>query len=185
MKKIRINEIGNKYGKLTVVDFAKNPSLDKKGNARWLCKCDCGNTKEIIGYNLRGGHSKSCGCEVHKTKSRHQKWTGHNELSGTFFSAIRDGARHRNLEFDISIEYIWELFLKQNRQCALSGLVLTLPQKCKDVDKTASLDRIDSTKGYVKGNVQWIHKDINLMKWNLVQTEFINYCKLIYEKHTK
>lgn len=185
MKKTLINEIGNKYGKLTVIDFAKKRPFDKRGNALWLCECECGKLKEIIGYNLRSGHSKSCGCQTYKIKSNHQNWNGYEEISGTFFNAIKDNARNRDLIFDISIEYIWDLFLKQNRKCALSGLELTLPQKCKDNIHTASLDRIDSTKGYIKGNVQWIHKDINVMKMDLIEEKFFNYCKLIYEHRIK
>lgn len=33
-----------------------------KGMAAWLCKCDCGTTKTVIGNNLRQGHVVSCGC---------------------------------------------------------------------------------------------------------------------------
>jgi len=44
---------------------------------------------------------------------------------------------------------------------------------------TASVDRIDSNKGYIKGNVQFVHKDINLMK-NVLNIEyFIEMCKKI------
>jgi hypothetical protein len=112
-------------------------------------------------------------------------WCGYEEISGTFYGAIRDGAKHRNLQFEISIEYIWNLYLKQNRKCALTGIEISLPQKCKDTNQTASLDRIDSSKGYVAGNVQWVHKDINQMKMDLTQDQFINYCKLTYENVTK
>ena len=44
---------------------------------------------------------------------------------------------------------------------------------------TASLDRIDSSKGYVKGNVQWVHKDINKMKTDFEQSIFIKLCKSV------
>lgn len=53
-----INEIGNKYGKLTVIERA-----GKRNNlATWLCKCDCGNTIIVPGAYLRSGNTKSCGC---------------------------------------------------------------------------------------------------------------------------
>lgn len=55
-----INEIGNKYGKLLVVDKAEP---DDSGATRWVCKCDCGNTTISRGTSLRNGHSTSCGCE--------------------------------------------------------------------------------------------------------------------------
>lgn len=60
---------------------------------------------------------------------------------------------------------------------ALSGLKIELSINRKN--QTASLDRIDSSKGYIEGNVQWLHKDINQMKINFNQKDFIKYCKLI------
>lgn len=45
--------------------------------------------------------------------------------------------------------------------------------------RTASLDRIDSTRGYVVGNLQWIHKDLNLMKNTLPTSLFIEWCKKV------
>lgn len=53
------NEIGNRYGYLTVINRAKN---DKEGHAQWLCKCDCGNEIIVRGKSLRSGNTKSCGC---------------------------------------------------------------------------------------------------------------------------
>lgn len=45
---------------------------------------------------------------------------------------------------------------------------------------TASLDRIDSTKGYIHGNLQWIHKDLNQMKSNRTQDEFLEWVRKVY-----
>jgi len=55
------NEIGNKYGKLLVIEKAPRPENRPKG-AYWLCKCNCGNYKVIRGADLRSGHVNSCGC---------------------------------------------------------------------------------------------------------------------------
>lgn len=56
------NEIGNKYGHLTVIERAGS---DKNGQAIWLCECDCENHSRIkvLGGNLRKGHTTSCGCD--------------------------------------------------------------------------------------------------------------------------
>ena len=54
-----INEIGNKYGKLTVIEFI---GTNKEGNALWRCSCDCGNEKVTTGKSLRKGLALSCGC---------------------------------------------------------------------------------------------------------------------------
>ena len=54
-----INETGNVYGKLTVLNRAEN---DKRGNVRWVCRCECGNETVTNGRSLRRGHTKSCSC---------------------------------------------------------------------------------------------------------------------------
>ena len=59
-KAIKKNEIGNKYGLLTVIDEA--PSRNYNTDAYWLCKCECGNLIEVSGTHLRSGNTKSCGC---------------------------------------------------------------------------------------------------------------------------
>lgn len=54
-----INEIGNRYGKLTVI--SRHYSQTHRG-AEWICRCDCGNTIMARGYDLRKGNVVSCGC---------------------------------------------------------------------------------------------------------------------------
>ena len=49
-----IDLTGQKFGNLTVVKYI--------GNRNWECKCDCGNVTTVKGYNLKNGHTKSCGC---------------------------------------------------------------------------------------------------------------------------
>ncbi len=49
---------GQRFGRLVVLNREKN----RKSNATWLCKCDCGNQKIVVGDYLRTGRTKSCGC---------------------------------------------------------------------------------------------------------------------------
>ena len=58
------NEIGNKYGLLTVLREVKN--RDKGSHVYWECQCDCNNHTIIVvdGTKLRNGHTRSCGCLV-------------------------------------------------------------------------------------------------------------------------
>ena len=53
------NLVGRKFNRLLVVRKAGNT---KWGNAKWFCKCDCGNERIVQAGNLRGGNSQSCGC---------------------------------------------------------------------------------------------------------------------------
>jgi hypothetical protein len=62
MSKKRLNLVGEKFGRLKVLEYAGN---NKHRSSLWLCKCDCGNEKIIKGRNLINGDTKSCGC-LHK-----------------------------------------------------------------------------------------------------------------------
>lgn len=176
----KINIINQKFGKLTVLN---EHSKTRNGHERYTCLCDCGNICNILKTHLRQGNTISCGCTIPKGKEK-SNWTGVGEISGNFWYShiVRsaNGSKGRKkIILSITKEEAWQLFLKQNRKCALSGIELTFPIKSKDRSYTASLDRIDSSKGYTLDNVQWVHKDINIMKNKFNQTHFINFCKLI------
>lgn len=167
-----------KYGLLTPIDRAPN-NPKRKYQHYWNCKCDCGNPTVVRAANLVTGVTKSCGCLHRLRGSKHKDWKGHGEIYKDFFTTIVRGANARKLPIDITIEQIWDLFLKQDRCCALTGLLLKFGETSKDRSITASLDRIDSNKGYTIDNVQWVHKVINMMKNNLSCDDFINYCSLV------
>lgn len=56
---------GQVFGKLQVIK-----RIEAKGQARWLCQCDCGNETIVTGYNLRTGLSTSCGCKRKEISSK-------------------------------------------------------------------------------------------------------------------
>ena len=59
--------IGKKYGKLTVLEeLGKN----KWGKIIYKCRCDCGNTTDVLSNSLRTGHTQSCGCTKSITPSK-------------------------------------------------------------------------------------------------------------------
>ena len=91
-------------------------------------------------------------------------------------------AKKRNIEFKITKSEAYEKFLAQNKKCKLSGLPLSFPLHGTDLINNgciASLDRIDSNMSYTYNNIQWVHKDINLMKNALSELRFMELCKLI------
>ncbi|NEQ64554.1 MAG: hypothetical protein F6K21_03430 [Symploca sp. SIO2D2] len=62
-----IDETGNVYGKLTVIQ--RVPSITQS-KAKWLCQCECGNYREVEGTKLRKGKITHCGCDRKSTKGR-------------------------------------------------------------------------------------------------------------------
>ena len=56
----KINDLtGIRFGRLVV---KRQDGRSNKGQVRWLCQCDCGNTKTVDAYSLRSGNTRSCGC---------------------------------------------------------------------------------------------------------------------------
>jgi len=110
-------------------------------------------------------------------------WFGYKDLSQTFWGSIQKSAKDRNILFDLTREFVWELYEKQDRKCSLSGMDICIYPRSRNKEffkfNTASLDRIDSLKGYTEDNVQWVHKTVNHIKWALPQDEFISICKMI------
>lgn len=107
----------------------------------------------------------------------------HAVIPSRYFNSIYHNAKRRNLKFEITIDDMWEQFTKQLGKCALSDMSLEFPSfGDKATVQTASLDRINSDIGYFKDNIQWLHKDVNKMKWELDQERFIELCKIITNK---
>jgi Probable Zinc-ribbon domain len=168
----------------TLDDYAKS----SKVKAWWKC-LDCSHEWQARIGNRINRESKCPNCKKLRFRGNlNPLWTGHGEISGAQWHNIQKEAsearRNRRytkprppLEFTITIEYVWDLFLKQDRKCALSGKPLTMRGKIDNKQSgNASLDRIDSTKGYIPGNVQWIDKKLQRFKNNLPQEDFITIC---------
>lgn len=120
-----------------------------------------------------------------KIGKAHHTFTGYEEISGSYWRKAKDGAKTRGLPFRVSMEYAWKKFIRQKRKCALSGIKLKFNSRFGVWDGNASLDRIDSSKGYIEGNIQWVHRDINRMKTNLKQSDFIHHCKRVATHRTR
>lgn len=93
-------------------------------------------------------------------------------------------------ECNLTLEYLKQIWEQQDGICPYTGLKLYLPtwKKVGNAEQMwcrASLDRIDSSKGYVVGNVQFISTPINLMKSTMSDLETKQYLKLIssYTSH--
>lgn len=167
----RIDMIGKVFGQLTVISYSYTKSNKR---LQWNCLCSCGKNCVSDGVDLRQGKIKTCGCRIYR-KSR-TNWQGYKDISKSYWQVVNHNAQQRNLDFDITLEYIWDLFQTQNGKCVFTGETLTL---CPYKDQTASLDRINSNKGYIKGNVQWVHKTINKLKNNFSDEDFIEWCRKI------
>lgn len=162
--------IGTKYNNWEIIDN-KTYKVPSNRASYWKVRCKCG--YETIRcsthlVNLRGQSCKSCAALKFPFEQ-------------SYLRKIKERAKKSGFEFDLTLDYLNSIF---NGKCKLTGLDIQFGKhwKLKLSDQTASLDRIDSEKGYIKGNVQWVHKDINRMKWAFTEKYFIELCKKVVTK---
>jgi hypothetical protein len=188
---------GQKFNMLIAIKNTGKHTKD--GKHIWLFKCECGNLKEMVKNRVTHGDIISCGCYRLKVlRSRkgekrisirgknHYKFSGYEDITGSYLNSMKTHAKERNMSFFPNwddyklLKHIWGIMIQQQGKCALSGVKINFGSR-KIQEQTASLDRKDSSKGYIKGNVQWIHKDIQIMKWNLDEKYFVEKCKEVVE----
>lgn len=82
--------IGNKYGKLTVVE--RSQEIAANGSPKWICKCECGNITVVERSNLLKGSIKSCGkCRVYNTYDlSHSYGIGYTSNGTCFYFDLED-----------------------------------------------------------------------------------------------
>ena len=78
------NEAGNRYERVLVIKRVEN---NHRGDAQWLCLCDCGKEFVTKGVSLRSGHTKSCGC-LQKEKAQQIGYNNTIDLIGQKFGKL-------------------------------------------------------------------------------------------------
>ena len=165
---------GKRFGKWIVLN---KPHISTSKGAFWRCKCDCGKIKEVCSNDLRKGISKSCGCANTLPKGE----SGFNRT----FNHVRKQAINRGYSFNLTKNEAKTLFLQNCAYCGSnpSCLVDSSKNRSNGDFNYNTIDRIDNSKGYTKGNVQTLCYDCNRMKGTLSEKEFKNHLKrIIYFK---
>lgn len=156
----------------------------------WTCKEEFEKPESEIKRNEEKGRRNFCSRKcLGKSNNAHLwKFHGRGTTKGTIrtdeFTGLRDfirRSRRRKHDSSITKEDLLEVWKKQEGICPYTGIKLIKPGT-KGVNypiTTASLDRIDSSIGYIKENVQFISMSINFMKNTLTHEETIKLCKTI------
>lgn len=123
--------IGEKFTKLEVIErFPEN-----KGNrSQWICKCDCGNEKIVLGKLLLNGHVKSCGClndqrRRERSKENHPNWKGGTKIKGSLawanikLKVLENISQERNYSSpNFNSEKVIELYNQSEERCEICNL---------------------------------------------------------------
>jgi len=148
---------------------------NKHGHAQYAWECmNCGTpgSGPMQGHMIQKAQTSGRCCPLHLNEK--SNYFGHGEVSGWRMAKLKETAKKRNLELNVTAEYLQFLWVQQDGKCAYTGRRLFLSQN-KSGDN-ASLDRIDSSLGYIEGNVQWVHVNVNRLKWSLREEDFIELC---------
>lgn len=172
-----IDLTGKKFNRLTVV---KRVLPNAKWNSlRWLCKCDCGTEKIVLGGSLKNGNTKSCGCLHNEyVKNRIRSNPELVNMRG-IINNYKGNIKKRELKFELTEEQFKKL---TQQDCYYCG------EKPKNVYKNKyrgeyiynGLDRLDNTKGYTIDNVVPCCITCNAAKRKLTLQEFKDLVERIY-----
>lgn len=157
--------------------------VTKGSDGRWYKSCPtCGNLQSYLRKNYAEQSyklNKECkSCSNKRTENCSRGF--YKDIRLSWFYKFQKSAELRKLEFDIDPEYLWSIFVEQDFRCALTGWPIGWAEV--GALHTASIDRIDSSEGYIKGNIQLLHKDVNMAKQQHSQNYFIEMCKAIADK---
>ena len=153
-------------------------------DGRWYKCChSCGNEQSYLRKNYailsfkEKKLCKSCSNSIPDNNS-HKGWIK-GVLRASFIRKYETNAELRGLSWSLDYDYLADLLIEQDFKCALSGWDIDAMESNSN---TASLDRIDSSIGYEVGNVQWVHKMLNMCKQNYSQEAFIEMCSSVADK---
>lgn len=140
---------GQKFGGMTVIGLHA-----AQGNARWLCRCECGREKIVLGYNLRNGHTKSCGCAGRTGVSGvSQRMPGKTVRAHTEYRVWAEMLRRCRDERSVSYKHYGAKGIAVCERWNSFWAFLEDVGPRPTIKHT--LDRIDGARGYEPGNCRW------------------------------
>lgn len=160
----KLDLTGQEYGTWTCLEY--------RGDKKWLCRCICGQEREVATGNLRNGFSSKCRECVSAD--------GYSAAFNDLFARYRQSAKQRNIEFDLNKALANLMFRLPCNYCGTPpSQIWQRPQIFKSLVVYSGIDRVDSSKGYISTNIVPCCKRCNIAKRNFTQADFINHAKQI------
>jgi hypothetical protein len=88
----RVDLTGQRFGRWIVLEYADSTVY---GKGKWLCRCDCGTIRNVLGDNLKSGKTQSCGCWNSEQARKHCKEMAKHNLHETPIYRVWCGMKAR------------------------------------------------------------------------------------------
>ena len=173
------NILGQKFGKLTVIDESDHTVYGIK----WKCQCDCGNFSIVLGTNLRKSSGTiSCGCanrealiKIGKIRRLKNPWAAQ-------IYQYQSGAFQRKLEFNLSEDQFKSLVLNNCFYCGITPQTQCQGAELKEQKILRNgIDRLNPDIGYTNDNCVSCCWTCNESKSNKTYSQFLYEIKIRYE----
>lgn len=166
------------FGSLLVLEL-----LDKE-EILWKCACTlCGNTINVLCSDIISGAVTSCH-RCKKLKNDDDDFIA-GDITKKYWESLQKYCSAKNIKLNISPEYAWIQYLKQQKRCALTGRLFNAVSDKHSFaninynQNIAILNRVDISKGFVYGNTAWGCKQHSYVKGN---TSYDDLVSMMYNK---
>jgi hypothetical protein len=125
-------------------------------------------------------------CKSEQTLKRKQNNRGKKDLNRLLLErwhGLKDRAKKNGLIVDFTWEFLLDIWNNQNGVCAISKIPMTFEMNNGRINTNVSVDRINSSKGYLQDNIQLVCMAVNQMKNDLEINELIYFCKQIIKNY--
>lgn len=131
-----------------------------------------------------GARCRKCAANYDQSREPNQGYIA-SRNAPTLHARVRRGliywrwrAKKKGIGFDLTAEYLEELFHKQDGRCFFTGEEMVFVSG-EAVPHSASLDRLDNSLGYIAGNVAWVTNLANRTKNSRGYSEFLDFCQQV------
>lgn len=169
----KLNLIGKRFTRLLVLSLI---GTDMHGNRKWDCVCDCGKHTQTSTSSLLGRRSKSCGC-FRVDKRRLDYGEANFNL---VYRSYKYRAKIKNISFEL-LKDEFKYLTQQNCYYCNSEPSSKMNHNNRFGEFIYNgIDRLDSTKGYIKNNCVSCCILCNQAKMDLSKEEFLKHIEKIY-----
>jgi hypothetical protein len=173
MKRRAPLQIGEKYGRLTVLEYLYTDEHPRK---YFKCVCECGGDVITHANALRSGNTKSCGCLMKDAAAARRAPGNHSEITSVILSYKRH-AKGRGHEWGLSRTEVEGIVRANCHYCGTPPANLMSNKNTIDPLAYNGIDRVDNTKGYVSGNVVPSCYVCNRAKQTMTVKEFFEWAR--------